>query len=51
MNPEKYPIDLSQKCWDNKMTRIEEIKKSGKLIGDGNGGIDDGENRDLRIIL
>ena len=26
MNPEDYPVDLSQKCWDNKMRNIEEVK-------------------------
>ena len=27
MNPEDYPVDLSRKCWDNKMQNIEEIKE------------------------
>jgi len=27
MNPEDYPVDLSQKCWDNKMKNIEEVKE------------------------
>lgn len=27
LNPEEYPVDLSQKCWDNKMNRIAEIKE------------------------
>jgi nicotinate phosphoribosyltransferase len=27
MNPEHYPVDLSQKCWDNKMKNIEEVKE------------------------
>lgn len=27
MNPESYPVDLSKKCWDNKMKNIEEIKE------------------------
>ncbi|WP_160724283.1 nicotinate phosphoribosyltransferase [Bacillus sp. USDA818B3_A] len=27
MNPEEYPVDLSQKCWDNKMRNIEEVKE------------------------
>ncbi|MFC0470464.1 nicotinate phosphoribosyltransferase [Halalkalibacter kiskunsagensis] len=33
LNPEEYPVDLSQKCWDNKMTIIQDIKKKvkGKL--------------------
>lgn len=26
MNPADYPVDLSQKCWDNKMRNIEEVK-------------------------
>lgn len=26
LNPEEYPVDLSQKCWDNKMRNIQEIK-------------------------
>lgn len=25
LNPQKYPVDLSQKCWDNKMALIKEI--------------------------
>lgn len=28
LNPEEYPVDLSQKCWDNKMRNIEEVKES-----------------------
>jgi len=27
MNPEEYPVDLSQACWDNKMKSIKEIKE------------------------
>lgn len=27
MNPEDYPVDLSQKCWDNKMRNIEEVRE------------------------
>jgi nicotinate phosphoribosyltransferase len=27
MNPEEYPVDLSQKCWDNKMRNIQEVKE------------------------
>jgi len=27
MNPEDYPVDLSKKCWDNKMENIEEVKE------------------------
>ncbi|KHF40601.1 nicotinate phosphoribosyltransferase [Halalkalibacter okhensis] len=26
LNPEEYPVDLSQQCWDNKMSIIKEIK-------------------------
>lgn len=27
LHPEEYPVDLSQKCWDNKMKNIEEVKQ------------------------
>lgn len=27
LNPEEYPVDLSQKCWDNKMRNIEEARQ------------------------
>ncbi|MEG0261145.1 MAG: nicotinate phosphoribosyltransferase [Lysinibacillus sp.] len=27
MNPEEYPVDLSQKCWDNKMRNIQEVSE------------------------
>ncbi|MGB2994285.1 MAG: nicotinate phosphoribosyltransferase [Paenisporosarcina sp.] len=27
LNPEEYPVDLSQKCWDNKMRNIQEIQE------------------------
>lgn len=27
LNPEEYPVDLSQACWDNKMIKITEIKE------------------------
>lgn len=30
MNPEEYPVDLSQKCWDNKMRNIEEVREKVK---------------------
>lgn len=26
LNPEQYPVDLSQKCWDNKMRNIREAR-------------------------
>ncbi|TYR72789.1 nicotinate phosphoribosyltransferase [Rossellomorea vietnamensis] len=27
MNPEDYPVDLSEKCWNNKMRNIENVKQ------------------------
>ena len=27
LNPEEYPVDLSQKCWTNKMRNIEEARE------------------------
>lgn len=27
LNPEEYPVDLSQKCWDNKIRNIEEVNE------------------------
>lgn len=36
LNPEEYPVDLSQKCWDNKMRNIQEVKdmvEAHKLSG------------------
>ncbi|MGF7535371.1 nicotinate phosphoribosyltransferase [Bacillus mexicanus] len=27
IRPEEYPVDLSKICWDNKMNKIEEIRK------------------------
>ncbi|MGE7674902.1 hypothetical protein ACQKMV_15190 [Lysinibacillus sp. NPDC094403] len=35
MNPEEYPVYLSQACWDNEMTRNKEIK--GKVTKMMNG--------------
>ncbi len=32
MNPEEYPVDLSQKCWDNKMRNIEEVREMVERI-------------------
>lgn len=26
LNPEEYPVDLSQKCWDNKIKNIQEVQ-------------------------
>ena len=30
LNPEEYPVNLSQACWDNKMTNIDETKKHNR---------------------
>ena len=30
LNPEEYPVNLSQACWDNKMRNIEEAKKHSR---------------------
>ncbi|MGE8207139.1 nicotinate phosphoribosyltransferase [Heyndrickxia sp. NPDC080065] len=27
LNPHEYPVDLSQKCWDNKIKNIEEVRE------------------------
>lgn len=27
LNPEEYPVDLSQKCWDNKMNNIKAVQE------------------------
>ncbi|MBS4175861.1 nicotinate phosphoribosyltransferase [Bacillus sp. FJAT-49736] len=27
LNPHEYPVDLSRKCWDNKIKNIEEVKQ------------------------
>ncbi len=35
LNPEEYPVDLSQKCWDNKMNNIEETKEMVELYIEG----------------
>ena len=32
LNPEEYPVDLSQKCWDNKMRNIEEAREMVEKI-------------------
>ena len=29
--PEEYPVDLSQACWENKMSKIQEIKETVSL--------------------
>ncbi|BBW96277.1 nicotinate phosphoribosyltransferase [Geobacillus icigianus] len=28
LNPEQYPVDLSQACWDNKMENIRKVKEA-----------------------
>lgn len=33
LNPEEYPVDLSQKCWDNKMRNIENVKEKVSKMG------------------
>ncbi len=38
LNPEEYPVDLSQKCWDNKMKNIEEVKEMVQRTVEQNGG-------------
>lgn len=30
LNPEEYPVDLSQECWDNKMNLIHQVKEKVK---------------------
>ncbi|MEK3889725.1 nicotinate phosphoribosyltransferase [Bacillus sp. FSL K6-3431] len=32
LNPEEYPVDLSQACWDNKMRNIEVVKDKVKKL-------------------
>lgn len=38
LNPEAYPVDLSQKCWDNRMKNIEDVKVMVRNIVAGSGG-------------
>lgn len=38
LNPEAYPVDLSQKCWDNRMKNIEDVKDMVRNIVAGSGG-------------
>ncbi len=28
LNPEEYPVDLSPKCWENKMEKIKQVRKN-----------------------
>ncbi|EIM06380.1 nicotinate phosphoribosyltransferase [Planococcus antarcticus DSM 14505] len=38
LNPEEYPVDLSQKCWNNKMKNIQEVREAvHDFIEDGGG--------------
>ncbi|GAE93218.1 nicotinate phosphoribosyltransferase [Gracilibacillus boraciitolerans JCM 21714] len=32
MNPEEYPVDLSEACWENKMNLIRDIKSKVKKV-------------------
>ncbi|WP_066287925.1 nicotinate phosphoribosyltransferase [Bacillus sp. FJAT-29937] len=32
LNPAEYPVDLSQKCWDNKMEHIQRIKDQVNML-------------------
>ncbi|MFF5996636.1 nicotinate phosphoribosyltransferase [Lysinibacillus sp. KU-BSD001] len=32
LNPEEYPVDLSQKCWDNKMLNIQEVREMVEVM-------------------
>lgn len=32
LNPEEYPVDLSQKCWDNKMRNIQEVQDRVRVL-------------------
>ena len=36
LNPEEYPVDLSQKCWDNKMRNIEETEVKVERMNESN---------------
>ncbi|MWV42870.1 nicotinate phosphoribosyltransferase [Paenibacillus sp. HJL G12] len=35
LNPAEYPVNLSQRCWDNKMERIDEIQQKVKRRSQG----------------
>ncbi|WP_313893482.1 nicotinate phosphoribosyltransferase [Psychrobacillus sp.] len=39
LNPEEYPVDLSQKCWDNKMRNIREVKEMEDHLIAQSGGL------------
>lgn len=38
LNPEEYPVDLSQKCWDNRMRNIQDVKDMVRDIDASLGG-------------
>lgn len=35
LNPEEYPVDLSEKCWNNKMEKIAEARKKTEELKNG----------------
>lgn len=35
LNPEEYPVDLSQNCWDNKRKNIEEVQEKVSTMNNG----------------
>lgn len=42
-NPEEYPVDLSEKCWENKARQINEVrKKSHQIKSSVKGDTEDG---------
>ena len=32
LNPEEYPVDLSQECWDHKMNYIQTVREQVEKI-------------------
>lgn len=32
LNPEEYPVDLSEKCWENKIKNIQEVQEKLKKV-------------------
>ncbi|AQU78607.1 nicotinate phosphoribosyltransferase [Planococcus faecalis] len=39
LNPEEYPVDLSQKCWNNKMKNIQEVREAVHDFIEEEGGV------------
>jgi len=35
LNPEEYPVDLSEKCWNNKMEKIAEARRKTEELKNG----------------